>query len=70
MSHTPAMAKALIFRQSIRWLKNAGAGIVNEEAAQVEVDTLFSYDGEGLEKYVKGKRFPPPNFVKKSLFKK
>mgnify|MGYP001806822441 CR=1 FL=1 len=43
--------------------------MVHEDAV-VEVDTLFSYDGEGLEKYVKGKRFPPPNFVKKSLFKK
>jgi UDP-N-acetylglucosamine pyrophosphorylase len=67
---TPSWARDLIFKQSVRWLKQAGALIENDDdLAQIEVDTLFSYDGEGLKQYVEGKKFPPPHFIKKSLFK-
>jgi UDP-N-acetylglucosamine/UDP-N-acetylgalactosamine diphosphorylase len=47
---SPASAKALIYGQSIRWLKSAGAKIP-EGVTEVEVDTLVSYEGEGLEEW-------------------
>jgi UDP-N-acetylglucosamine/UDP-N-acetylgalactosamine diphosphorylase len=45
---SPATAKALIYGQSLRWLTKAGAKIP-DEVKEVEVDTLLSYEGEGLE---------------------
>jgi UDP-N-acetylglucosamine/UDP-N-acetylgalactosamine diphosphorylase len=45
---SPATAKALIYGQSLGWLTQAGAKIP-EEVKEVEVDTLLSYEGEGLE---------------------
>ncbi|CDW76463.1 udp-n-acetylglucosamine pyrophosphorylase [Stylonychia lemnae] len=67
-SETPQGAKDLIFQQSVRWLKNAGAQITSDYA-HVEVDTLLSYDGEGLIEMAEGKKMPPPNFIKKPYFR-
>ena len=45
---SPQTASELIYKQSVAWLKAAGADINDESLPHLEVDTLVSYDGEGL----------------------
>ena len=47
---SPQSARELIYAQSIRWLQRAGA-ILSDDKTAVEVDTLLSYEGEGLENW-------------------
>jgi UDP-N-acetylglucosamine/UDP-N-acetylgalactosamine diphosphorylase len=47
---SPQSARELIYAQSIRWLQRAGA-ILPDDKTVVEVDTLLSYEGEGLENW-------------------
>jgi UDP-N-acetylglucosamine/UDP-N-acetylgalactosamine diphosphorylase len=51
---SPQTARDLIYAQSLRWLKSAGA-LVAADLTRVEVDTLKSYEGEGLEGEWSGK---------------
>ena len=47
---SPQSARDLIYAQSIRWLLKAGA-IVSEDQKVLEIDTMLSYQGEGLEQF-------------------
>lgn len=53
----PNTARDLIYKLNIKYLKAAGAAI-EKDNAQIEIDNLVTYEGEGLEDLVKGQKLP------------
>ena len=43
---SPQTARDLIYEQARRWLRSAGAAVT--EGTPLEIDTLLTYEGEGL----------------------
>lgn len=50
-SDSPDTARAMISNQAKKWLKAAGANLINEDAGICEISPLLSYQGEGLERF-------------------
>lgn len=53
----PNTARELIYKLNIKYLKAAGA-VIEKDNAQIEIDNLVTYEGEGLEDLVKGQKLP------------